>query len=55
LAALEATIRPIKGLSGLFGIQPVEVIIEGHDMFRDRRDEILKERFKKSPILLKKF
>lgn len=41
MAAIESAIRPVKGVFGLFGIQTQEVIIEGHNQFKDRTDDII--------------
>ncbi|MFC5528820.1 FMN-dependent NADH-azoreductase [Cohnella yongneupensis] len=46
MASMEAAIRPIKATLGLFGIQTEEVIIEGHNQFKDRSAEIISEGLK---------
>ncbi|SDT24052.1 FMN-dependent NADH-azoreductase [Paenibacillaceae bacterium GAS479] len=43
MSEIEAAIRPIKGALGLFGIQAQELIIEGHNQFQDRTQEILRD------------
>jgi len=43
MSALEAAVRPLKGVLGMFGIQTEEVIIEGHNQFKDRAEAIVTE------------
>jgi FMN-dependent NADH-azoreductase len=43
MASIESAIRPLKATLGLLGIQPLEVIIEGHHQFKDRSEEIISE------------
>jgi len=43
MSALEAAVRPLKGVLGMFGIQAEEVIIEGHNQFKDRAETIVAE------------
>jgi FMN-dependent NADH-azoreductase len=42
MASIESAIRPLKATLGLLGIQPIEVIIEGHNQFKDRSEEIIR-------------
>ncbi|OCT14496.1 FMN-dependent NADH-azoreductase [Paenibacillus pectinilyticus] len=41
MAEIESAIRPLKATFGLFGVQTQEVIIEGHNQFKDRTAEIV--------------
>ncbi|WP_040950865.1 FMN-dependent NADH-azoreductase [Gorillibacterium massiliense] len=43
MASMESAIRPIKGVFSMFGIQAEEVIIEGHNQFKDRSADIITE------------
>ncbi|OXM12986.1 FMN-dependent NADH-azoreductase [Paenibacillus herberti] len=43
MSEIEAAIRPLKGALGLFGIQAEELVIEGHNQFQDRTQEILRD------------
>jgi FMN-dependent NADH-azoreductase len=43
MASIESAIKPLKTTLGLFGIKPTEVIIEGHNQFKDRSAEIIGE------------
>ncbi|MWC27930.1 FMN-dependent NADH-azoreductase [Paenibacillus sp. MMS18-CY102] len=47
MAEVEAAVRPVKAALGLFGAQTQEVIIEGHNQFRDRSAEIIADGLKK--------
>ncbi|WP_209440975.1 hypothetical protein [Paenibacillus maysiensis] len=37
------SVKPVKMNLGLFGIQTTEVIIEGHNQYKDRAEVIVKE------------
>lgn len=41
MSAIESAITPLKATLGLFGIQPIDVIIEGHNQFKDRAEAII--------------
>jgi FMN-dependent NADH-azoreductase len=43
MAEVEAAVRPVKATFGLFGIQAEVVIIEGHNQFKDRSEDIIAE------------
>ncbi|QJC53169.1 FMN-dependent NADH-azoreductase [Paenibacillus albicereus] len=43
MADFEAAVRPLKGAFGLFGADVQELVIEGHNQFRDRSADILRE------------
>ncbi|MDQ6419032.1 FMN-dependent NADH-azoreductase [Paenibacillus sp. LHD-117] len=48
MSTIESAITPIKATLGLFGIQVEEVIIEGHNQFKDRSAEIVAEGLKEA-------
>ncbi|EFM12472.1 NAD(P)H dehydrogenase (quinone) [Paenibacillus curdlanolyticus YK9] len=48
MVEFEAAVRPVKAALGLFGAQTQEVIIEGHNQFRDRAADIIAEGLKKA-------
>lgn len=41
--ALEAAVRPIRGVLNMIGIEPQELVIEGHNQYKDRSAVILAE------------
>ncbi|MCQ6559396.1 FMN-dependent NADH-azoreductase [Paenibacillus mendelii] len=41
MSAIESAVKPLKATLGLFGIQTQEVIIEGHNQFKDRSADII--------------
>lgn len=41
MSAFESAIRPIKAALGLFGINAEEVVIEGHNQFKDQSGDII--------------
>ncbi|MBB6669531.1 FMN-dependent NADH-azoreductase [Cohnella nanjingensis] len=43
MSAIESAIKPLKATLGLFGIQAAEIVIEGHNQFKDRSAEIVGE------------
>lgn len=43
MADIESAVRPIKAVLGMFGIQAEEVVIEGHNQFKDRAATIISE------------
>ncbi|KKC47410.1 MULTISPECIES: FMN-dependent NADH-azoreductase [Paenibacillus] len=43
MADFESALRPLKGAFGLFGVQAQEIVIEGHNQFRDRAADIVSE------------
>lgn len=56
MAAFESAVKPLKGVLGLFGIQqPIEVIIEGHNQFQDRTEEIISEGLKETASVAANF
>ncbi|CAH1201805.1 FMN-dependent NADH-azoreductase 4 [Paenibacillus plantiphilus] len=55
MAAMESAVRPLKATLGLFGIQPIEVIIEGHNQFQDRTEEIISEGLKETASVAANF
>lgn len=48
MSSIESAVKPLKATLGLFGIQPLEVIIEGHNQFKDRSEEIISEGLKET-------
>ncbi|TBL75717.1 FMN-dependent NADH-azoreductase [Paenibacillus thalictri] len=55
MASIESALRPLKATLGLFGIQPLEVIIEGHNQFKDRSEQIISEGLKQTAEAAKSF
>lgn len=43
MSQIEASLRPIKAAFGFFGTDVQELVIEGHNQFRDRSADILRE------------
>ncbi|WP_330216990.1 FMN-dependent NADH-azoreductase [Paenibacillus polymyxa] len=43
MASFESAVKPVKMNLGLFGIQTIDVIIEGHNQYKDRAEVIVKE------------
>ncbi|MFC5700251.1 FMN-dependent NADH-azoreductase [Cohnella faecalis] len=43
MSAIESAVKPLKASLGLFGIAAEEVVIEGHNQFKDRSAEIISE------------
>ncbi|MBH5317627.1 FMN-dependent NADH-azoreductase [Paenibacillus sp. GSMTC-2017] len=41
MASIESTIKPVKAAFGLFGVNAEEVIIEGHNQFKDQSADII--------------
>jgi FMN-dependent NADH-azoreductase len=56
MASLESAIKPLKKALSVIGIlQPIEVIIEGHNKFRDRSEEIISEGLKETAKVASSF
>ncbi|TNJ67732.1 FMN-dependent NADH-azoreductase [Paenibacillus hemerocallicola] len=55
MSSIESAVKPLKATLGLFGIQPLEVIIEGHNQFKDRSEEIISEGLKETAKLAASF
>lgn len=51
MSSIESAVKPLKATFGLFGIQSLEVIIEGHNQFKDRSEEIISEGLKETAKL----
>ncbi|MFK4339872.1 FMN-dependent NADH-azoreductase [Paenibacillus sp. RC73] len=43
MVSFESAVKPVKMNLGLFGIQTIDVIIEGHNQYKDRAEVIVKE------------
>lgn len=43
MEAKESAVRPIRATLNMFGIEPQELVIEGHNQFKDRTAQILAE------------
>lgn len=55
MAAIESAIKPLKAAFGLFGIQTEEVIIEGHNQFKDKSADIIADGLRETAVLASKF
>ncbi|MCM3748107.1 FMN-dependent NADH-azoreductase [Paenibacillus pasadenensis] len=55
MAQVEASVRPIKGALGLFGVDVQELVIEGHNQLQDRAQDILRDGLDKVKTFAEQF